>query len=99
MISAERIMEYGSLDSEASLETHPPNKKPHPDWPENGEIVMENVCFRYSIDSPVVLKSLSCHIRPTEKVYTCSSIHIKFCDTLIHRCMYHGYKELYSTGQ
>ena len=61
-------MQYSSLQPEASLDTRPPNEKPSPDWPRRGEIVLEDVSFRYSKDSPLVLKSLSCTIRPAEKV-------------------------------
>ena len=68
MVSAERVMHYSSLEPEASLETCPPNEKPNPDWPQRGEIVFEDVSFRYSKDTPLVLKSLSCVIRPAEKV-------------------------------
>ena len=68
MISAERIMGYSNIDSEAPLETLPPHEKPSPAWPEKGEIVLDDVSFRYSVDLPLVLKSLSFHIKPSEKV-------------------------------
>ena len=68
MISAERIMGYSNLESEAPLETLPPHEKPSPVWPERGEIVLDDVSFRYSVDLPLVLKSLSFHIKPSEKV-------------------------------
>ena len=68
MISAERIMGYSNLESEAPLETLPPHEKPPPAWPERGEIVLDDVSFRYSVDLPLVLKSLSFHIKPSEKV-------------------------------
>ena len=69
MISAERIMGYSNLDSEAPLETLPPHEKPSPAWPERGEIVLDNVSFCYAADLPLVLKSLSFHIKASEKVY------------------------------
>ena len=68
MISAERIMGYSHLDSEASLETLPPHKPPPPDWPDKGALTMEDVAFRYSDDLPLVLKNLSFSIKPSEKV-------------------------------
>ena len=68
MISAERVMEYGRLQPEAALETRPPLQKPPPEWPQHGEIKMEDVSFRYSEDNPLVLKSLSVSIQPGEKV-------------------------------
>jgi len=68
MISAERIMGYGQLESEAPLETLLPHDKPPPEWPKHGEIALEDVSFRYSPDLPLVLKSLCFCIKPAEKV-------------------------------
>ena len=68
MISAERIMGYGKLESEAPLETLLPQNKPPPEWPKYGEIALEDVSFRYSPDLPLVLKSLCLCIKPAEKV-------------------------------
>ena len=68
MISAERIMGYGKLESEAPLETLLPQNKPPPEWPKYGEIALEDVSFRYSPDLPLVLKSLCFCIKPAEKV-------------------------------
>ena len=68
MVSAERLFQYSALEPEAPLDTAPPSKKPPPEWPQQGEIVMNKVSFRYSEDTPVVLKSLSCSIKPAEKV-------------------------------
>ena len=68
MISAERIMAYSQLEPEASLETRPPHPKPPSDWPDEGGLEMEEVSFRYSDNYPLVLKSLSFSIKPSEKV-------------------------------
>ena len=68
MVSAERLLQYSTLQSEASLETLPPNKKPPPEWPQQGEILLNDVSFSYAADTPAVLKSLSCHIPAGEKV-------------------------------
>ena len=68
MISAERIMGYGQLESEAQLETAQAHKKPPPEWPEKGEIVLEDVSFSYASNLPLVLKFLCIHIKPSEKV-------------------------------
>lgn len=68
MISAERIMAYSHLGSEASLETLPPHKPPPPNWPDKGSLKMEDVAFRYSDDLPLVLKNLSFSVKPSEKV-------------------------------
>ena len=61
-------MHYSALEAEAPLETTPPNEKPPDDWPQTGEIVLDNVCFQYSHDTPMVLKSLCCRITCCEKV-------------------------------
>ncbi len=68
MVSAERIMEYGRLQSEPPLETIPPDKKPPPNWPDKGGIEVDEVCFRYADDLPLVLKSLSFSVHPSQKV-------------------------------
>ena len=68
MVSAERLLQYSALEPEAPLDTTPLSKKPHPDWPQTGEIVLDDVSFRYSEDTPIILKSLSCTIKPAEKV-------------------------------
>ena len=71
-------MGYSNLESEAPLETLPPHEKPPPAWPERGEIVLDDVSFRYSVDLPLVLKSLSFHIKPSEKVQCMESETIGF---------------------
>ena len=70
MISAERVMGYSKLESEASLETKPSHQSPppHPDWPHEGAISLSDVSFRYSPDLPLVLKNLSFSVEPSEKV-------------------------------
>ena len=70
MISAERVMDYSRLESEASLETTPPHQPPPPDWPSQGALSFNDIAFRYSPDLPLVLKNLSFSIRPSEKVST-----------------------------
>ena len=62
-------MQYSALEPEAPLETIPPNEKPPDDWPQTGEIVMDDACFQYSYDTPMVLKSLCCSIAGCEKVH------------------------------
>ncbi len=68
MVSVERIRHYMEIEPEAPLETFPPNRKPPPEWPDKGEIVFDDVSLRYAEDLPVVLKSLSLTVRPSEKV-------------------------------
>ena len=68
MISTERVLAYGSLKTEASLETEPPSSKPPEDWPTKGEIVLEDVALKYSSSLPWILKNLSFSVKPSEKI-------------------------------
>ena len=68
MISTERILAYGNLKTEASLETEPSSSKPPEDWPTKGEIVLEDVSLKYSSSLPLILKNLSFSVKPSEKI-------------------------------
>ena len=68
MISAERVMDYYNLKSEAPLETAPPSNRPPPEWPNKGKITMEDVSFQYSPELPLVLKKVCFTVKPSEKV-------------------------------
>ena len=68
MVSTERLLEYGKLEPEASLETRPPSVPPASDWPMEGQIEFKNLSYRHSSDGPLVLKRLSCVVKPREKV-------------------------------
>ena len=68
MVSPERVIAYGKLESEASLETHPPTSQPPPEWPDKGHIVLSDMSYRHSTESPFVLHDISCDIKPREKV-------------------------------
>ena len=68
MVSVERILAYGELESEASLDTRPPSSAPPSDWPDKGEIELSDLCYRHSPDGPLVLKGVSCVVKPREKV-------------------------------
>ena len=61
-------MAYGKLTSERELETIPKNKAPPLEWPEKGVIEVNDVNFKYAVDYPYVLKSLSFKIESCEKV-------------------------------
>lgn len=67
MVSAERVMAYGQLETESSLETDP-SVKPEPNWPDKGHIELNNLCYKHSSDGPLVLKGITCDIKPKEKV-------------------------------
>ncbi|KAI4894928.1 hypothetical protein NFI96_014952, partial [Prochilodus magdalenae] len=65
--SVERIHHYiKSLSLEAPARVK--NKAPPPEWPQEGEVVFDGVEMRYRENLPLVLKKLSCTIRPKEKV-------------------------------
>eukprot|EP00731_Ephydatia_muelleri_P021706 Em0014g297a len=71
MLSAERAMQYSKLVPEVSSVQAvrlPCTIQLPPEWPQRGEIKLEDVSFRYSPSSPLVLKSISCHIKPAEKI-------------------------------
>lgn len=65
MTSVERILEYCDLESEAPKET---DTKPPDSWPSKGKIDFDNMSFRYHKSLPRVLHSISCTIKPHEKV-------------------------------
>ena len=67
MVSAERVIAYGQLETESSLETDP-SVQPGPDWPVKGHIELSNLCYRHSNEGPLVLKGITCDIKPGEKV-------------------------------
>ena len=68
MVSAERVMSYGDLKPEASLETHPDSYRPHPDWPNKGHVELTEVTYCHFPEGSLVLKEISVTILPSEKV-------------------------------
>ncbi|KAL5503399.1 hypothetical protein EMCRGX_G010341 [Ephydatia muelleri] len=68
MVSAERLLQYTQLETETSLDSHSDKNSPPPGWPQRGAIVFDKASFRYSVDTPVVLKPLSFTIQPGEKI-------------------------------
>ena len=67
MVSAERVMAYGKLKTEASLETDSA-LLPSVHWPDKGHIELNDLSYRHSSDGPLVLKGISCEIKSSEKV-------------------------------
>lgn len=65
MTAVERIFEYIKLDIEKLEEGE---KKPNRDWPTRGQIIFQNVTFKYERNLPPVLKNLSFRIESGEKV-------------------------------
>ena len=67
MVSPERVIAYGGLEVEASLETLSDSKPPS-NWPHKGNIVLNDVCYSHSVDDPQVLTNISCVISSRSKV-------------------------------
>lgn len=65
LMSVERVLEYDGLPKESQ-----PAKpiKTAKSWPEQGQLVFENMGLRYVVDGPLILKHLNVVIRPKEKV-------------------------------
>ena len=65
MNATERLHYYGNfLEEEAPLHTVEVRNS----WPENGEIVFENVQMRYRENLPLVLSGLSMHVQGGERI-------------------------------
>ncbi|XP_019893676.2 probable multidrug resistance-associated protein lethal(2)03659 [Musca domestica] len=69
MTAVERVIEYEDLEAEGEMES-PPNKKPPKSWPEDGQIVFDNLSLRYFPDpkAETVLKNLNISIQAREKI-------------------------------
>ena len=67
MVSAQRVMAYGKLETEANLESDP-SVQPPSDWPTKGHIEISDLSYRHSNDGPLVLEGISCDIRSCENV-------------------------------
>ncbi|KAJ7596755.1 P-loop containing nucleoside triphosphate hydrolase protein [Mycena floridula] len=61
--SLERIQQYLGIDQELS-----PNVSPPAYWPASGELRIENMSARYSVNGPQVLQDISVTIKSGEKV-------------------------------
>lgn len=68
MVSVERVIAYTKLKPEAPLETPPGREKPPGEWPQCGNIHVDQMKFRYAQDTPYILKGISIDIKPEEKV-------------------------------
>ncbi|CAD5119335.1 DgyrCDS7955 [Dimorphilus gyrociliatus] len=66
IVAVERIKEYSDLPSEASWESN--NLKNRKDWPENGEIDINNFSLRYDKSLPLVLENINLSIKSGEKI-------------------------------
>ncbi|CAM9001052.1 unnamed protein product [Rhodiola kirilowii] len=66
MISAERILQYSKLTSEAPLVVE--SCSPPPNWPDNGSICFKDLQIRYAEHLPPVLESISCTFPGKKKI-------------------------------
>ena len=66
IVAVERIQEYADLPSEAPA--HIADTAPDAAWPAQGDVVIEDLTMRYRPELEPVLKHISLHIAPGEKV-------------------------------
>lgn len=67
MVSVERVVEYGHLDSENVLHG-PRDISNRPEWPEKGHIEIKDLKCYYREGAPLVLRGVSVQISPGERV-------------------------------
>jgi ATP-binding cassette, subfamily C (CFTR/MRP), member 4 len=68
MVSVERVLAFGKLESEAPLEIDSDKSITDSDWPSQGAISVENVSMRYRASLPLALDSISFSIPPGSRV-------------------------------
>ncbi|SGZ47002.1 CIC11C00000000401 [Sungouiella intermedia] len=66
MNSVERLQEY--LDVEQEPPASIPETEPRASWPEKGEIDVKDVSLRYAPDLPRVIKNVTFHVKPCNKI-------------------------------
>lgn len=66
IVAVERIKEYTEIETEAAMEI--PEKKPSDDWPDKGQVEVQEYSTRYREGLDLVLKGISFTIKPGEKV-------------------------------
>ena len=67
--SVERVCEYAyDLDHEGGDEEDDKTVKPSEDWPKEGKIEFNEMCFRYKPEMPLVLKNISLNVDPGSKI-------------------------------
>jgi len=68
MVAVERLENFAEMDQEADHETTGHSQIAIAEWPQEGDVVLKDVCFRYRPNLPLVLNKLNVHILPREKV-------------------------------
>ncbi|XP_036368003.1 canalicular multispecific organic anion transporter 2 [Octopus sinensis] len=66
VVSVERLVEYTQIPGEA--EWHIPEKRPPDSWPDKGQLEFIDYRTRYRSGLDLVLKGISCTIKPKEKI-------------------------------
>lgn len=61
------MVEYNDIEKEPSLKSDN-DKKPPPNWPEKGALVIRNVWMRYTPDGAPALRDLSFVLQPKDKL-------------------------------
>jgi hypothetical protein len=67
MNSAERILHYAN-EIEQEAPSQRPENNPPPEWPQNGQIVIDDISLRYRPSLPLVLKNITINIEAGEKI-------------------------------
>ena len=60
-----------SLYSFVQAEWIKPDNRPPDNWPDGGSIVIEEFDLKYREGLPLVLRQITCDVKPGEKVYFC----------------------------
>jgi ABC-type multidrug transport system fused ATPase/permease subunit len=71
MNSVERTQEYTKIESEGERSEGENRLIPSREWPTKGEIQFENACARYRPGLPLILNSVTVHIKSGERVGIC----------------------------
>ena len=66
-VSIERVLEYSAVSQEADWSSHG-DKKPAANWPQKGGIDFTDYSTRYREGLDLVLKDMTIHVNPLEKV-------------------------------
>ena len=66
MVAVERLDEYSNIPTEAAAII--PHHRPPTEWPQEGEIVFNDLKLRYRAGLDLVLKGITCTIQPKEKI-------------------------------
>ncbi|OBA19390.1 P-loop containing nucleoside triphosphate hydrolase protein [Metschnikowia bicuspidata var. bicuspidata NRRL YB-4993] len=66
MNSVERLQEYLDVEEEPPAEV--PETKPASNWPQTGEIDVNDLSLRYAPDLPRVIKNATFHVKPCHKI-------------------------------